>query len=314
MAFQTGTATDLDDLIDKIRLFASANGWTVNKYVAPSAGFDSELYLQKGSLYASIDANSTNAPQTYHSVFQTILQPWLYLYAATGFDTGATVDSQPVFSPAVKTAWLLGPMTAYYFFADLNYFHVVVETIPGEFQHFGWGEVSKIGTYTGGFYAYGTIWDQSGIFIDVPASFRHTTPFDGISNQAANASVLGTDVDTTFQWKTWSTGVVTSSRCIPVGRNGILDDLTTLGPNQFNALTPLQPMPAGHGMSGDLYSIVGHILDIRNVNIQAIAPGDTQSIGGDIWYVFPTQTKNDPNIRDDLPNSGYYGFAYKKVP
>ena len=49
MAYQTGTATDCNDLLDKFRLFAIAQGWIANRWVI--AGSGRELCLQKGSAY-----------------------------------------------------------------------------------------------------------------------------------------------------------------------------------------------------------------------------------------------------------------------
>ena len=38
MAYETGTASSVVDLLDKFRLFAVAQGWTSNRDVAAGAG------------------------------------------------------------------------------------------------------------------------------------------------------------------------------------------------------------------------------------------------------------------------------------
>lgn len=318
MAFQTGTATNLDDLIDKLRLFLSAQGWTIDKWVAPTGGFDAELYVHKGNVYVSMSTNELTTTQTYHSVLQLIQRPYLYLYLNTGFNGANLVYQQPGFNtgatsfPAYSN-WLLGPMTAYYFFEDDTYCHIVVETIPGEYVHFGFGEVEKLGTYNWGTYVYGTDWQQGSSTIDSPISSQHVTPFaGGLGESTTLCSKIMHDIEGANVLYRFSSSAGTL-RAIGPGRFGQAEDVTQIGPNDFNGLTALG-MPWVHTIAASsLFRPVGQLKDMRPINVQAFTPGQTISIGGDTWYIFPLVTKKDPTITDDLPNSGWYGWAFRQV-
>ena len=312
MAYETGTANNLDDLLDKLRLFALANGWVVNKYVAPVNGTDSELYLTKGEVYANLEARLQTGNQVFHGVFQIIDRPYLRIYMSTGFDTNQAVDSQPQSSPGSESDWLLGPMQAYHFFSQGDYLYVVVEVLANEFNHFGFGQGTKIGTYTGGVFNLVTSWGQSTFAIDVPTSGTHRVPFDLVTNNTVKCAVLGSDVSGTFAWYGYASSTV-AARALGILRSNFMGPVFEYTPNDFNGRTILQPIVLGHGMPGDLYTIIGHAPDIRYVNIKALSPGESITLGGDTWLTFPVVFKKDPAIRDDLPNSGYYGLAYRQV-
>ncbi len=49
MAFETGTATDYKDLVAKLRAFATANGWTENRYLVGDNGEDELIMTSDGA-------------------------------------------------------------------------------------------------------------------------------------------------------------------------------------------------------------------------------------------------------------------------
>lgn len=73
MAYQTGTFVNEEGLLEILRVFALANGWTQN------ASTTSELYLQKGSLYFNFNAVSDQ----------------LRVSGSIGYAGGSTWDDQP---------------------------------------------------------------------------------------------------------------------------------------------------------------------------------------------------------------------------
>ena len=87
MAYQTGTFTDSDDLLDILRLFLIAQGWTVNQYVVEGTGY--KLCIVKSGTYFALRS------MTNEAFFSTRNQTGISVAGATGFDSGATWDAQP---------------------------------------------------------------------------------------------------------------------------------------------------------------------------------------------------------------------------
>ena len=75
MSYETGTATDPNNLLDKLRIFALANGWTVdysggrtNVGGSLQAGSNNVIAMNKGGLYVVLyqdtSSNSTQSSTT----------------------------------------------------------------------------------------------------------------------------------------------------------------------------------------------------------------------------------------------------------
>ena len=60
MDYETGSATDAHDMLDKIRTFLVANGWTQNGYVSETYGY--RLHLNKGALYINMFSGIATDP------------------------------------------------------------------------------------------------------------------------------------------------------------------------------------------------------------------------------------------------------------
>ncbi|TYP83875.1 hypothetical protein BCL69_10401, partial [Nitrosomonas communis] len=91
MAYETGIATSLFDLLDKIRLFAITQGFTQNEFTVVDSA-TKRLYMQKDTangggltFYFGIEAFvSSGATSTE-----------LRIRGATGYTSGAALSSQP---------------------------------------------------------------------------------------------------------------------------------------------------------------------------------------------------------------------------
>lgn len=316
MAFQTGTANDVDDLLDKIRLFLSAQGWTIDKWVPASSGYDAELYVHKGTeVYISMETAVQSGLQYYLGVNQVIDRPAINTYINTGFNTGNAVDAQPGGSgQEIQTDWLLAPIDTYWFFEDDYYLHVVCETVPGTYAHFGFGQLNKLGTYNYGVYAHGTRWNHFTSYIDAWNNAQHNLPFDRDSTNITHCSRILHDVEGVNKEYDFYAGGQDLNRAIGPGRGGPQMDMWVIPANDFNGLVTLCPSWVHTGAASGLWRPVGQVPDYRMVNIKSLVPGSTLSIGGDTWYVFPAVVKKDPaDNTDDLINSGWLGAAYKQV-
>jgi len=165
MAFETGAATDLDDLFTKLLTFAVANGWTQDASVSGD-----EPALHKNGIYIQFRYNGTSPGGSGRSVG---------LYQSTGytgglkpgahpndsgsgrFDAGASTDSNIALERCALHLIGEGPFTYWFFENDASpcYLHCVVKKGSDQYRHFGFGELEKVGNWgagaTGGEYCYG---------------------------------------------------------------------------------------------------------------------------------------------------------------
>ena len=150
MAYQTGTASGANDLLDKLRLFAVANGWSANRWA--DIGNGRELCLAKGSAFFSLRSyqNETVALNGSYGANRT----GLAVTGADGYSAGAAWDRQPGYpqrtsggatdqysgyTPFVTNP---GPFPAYHMFApDSKTIYLEVEVTTGTFQRLGFGSL-----------------------------------------------------------------------------------------------------------------------------------------------------------------------------
>ena len=137
MPFQTGTATSFVNLLDTLRLFATANGWTENSWVSPA------LSLQKGTIYANLNATATD----------------LQMKGSLGYSGAAAWNAQPSThapTPRIRDGWygaVTWPATYWMFIhTSPDDIVVVVRYQPTRYLYFTFGSLTKYGTYTGGEY------------------------------------------------------------------------------------------------------------------------------------------------------------------
>jgi len=81
MAYQTGTSANPDQLLDALRVFAVANGWTQLRWAPDGTG--QTLSLAKGGLYVHLRSAVNERLSTRYN---TITGIWLI--GSTGFDAG----------------------------------------------------------------------------------------------------------------------------------------------------------------------------------------------------------------------------------
>lgn len=127
MAFTSGTATDYHDLLDKLRIYLLAQGWTVNNWTAPgSLTANAQLDVTgpgiSGGQAPSISIRSDNAPASSSYVWQIAAYP--------AYNSALAFGSQNSNSP-------------------LPYFLLWASTIDYHFYVNDWRfiVVAKIGTY-----------------------------------------------------------------------------------------------------------------------------------------------------------------------
>jgi hypothetical protein len=203
MAYQTGTATTIHDLLDRFRLFLAAQGWTEAAWSAEGTG--RRLHMSKGGTYVHFRSFQNEAPHTGAPTTET----GIAMTMSTGYTPGATEwQAQPVapVPPSSTTRYSMACTVAraqtnieYRFLADPSGDHLVLlarRTGDGSahgqtawFNYLVFGRsIIKGGTWAGGQYMSGVrmtiqINSNSGGLTNAGHSivFHPHVPFDNVS-------------------------------------------------------------------------------------------------------------------------------------
>jgi hypothetical protein len=311
MAFQTGVVNTCLDLGDALRIFAEADGWVIDRWTDEGTDWW-WLQLHKGTVHNTMIFGKTNE----------LIQS----RGCTSYDSGLSWNAQPGSTSYgadwSKTNILYEPFTNYWFFSGPIYIHVVVETNPSYFAHFGIGQISKYGAYDGGEYYYGTEWYTSDI--DDANDDYHRTPFSSDSyarehsyfDHGGALRFMEGNNSTSNGWALFSQytdrafrGVCTGGYC---NRAQALNyRLYAEGQiTSFNLSQALIPIVSTCERQDGGFSILGEPFDMRQCNISYNDPASIWTIGTDEWYLFPLKCKTYINAATSY--SGSYGLAYRK--
>lgn len=322
MAYQTGTANNLSDLLSKLATFAQTLGWVVDKLIT---GTQPGLFVHNAHGYWSTGVGT--------SLYDT-----LYISGNTGFDTSVAWNAQPGTSMTYHGPWgtyygvgttnLTGPFTSYDFFGTPDYLHVVVQISPGRFRHFGIGILDKEGDYTGGHYAYGTRVNTGGSYIGRPDIAYHTYPLSDTVSATYNSSYytsivradgLGTTLPHWFLFGSPTAGVgAMGSGCSVTGlAERPHPDTLAVVTSQSQLGAAVAPVPnAILGRSADgLWRRLGVVPDYGVCRMSGIAPRSRFSVNGDDWMIVPAMQLRDTTnaYGDGGDNSHLLGYAYRIV-
>lgn len=324
MAYETASATGPNDLLDKLRAFALANGWTID-YHGPrtNAGGAS----QGNGLNALAVTKAGCSWVLYHSSAgdSNLPGPRIALYTYPGpWVASAGTDAQANLSPIPFCTNMGGPYVGYHFFTDSTraYLHVAVEVAAGRFSHFHLGHFDRVAASGVAAYATALVWDMRSSEINNQNSGYHNVPWDGNSNFSVNVAggAIRADSDGTVPRylrlnESASSAAVEARggfRASIVGSfgHGILG---LMRPSAITGRAILVPCLVTVSRSGNenLQSILGTPYDLRLVRIDNLAPGEVMTIGSDQWKTFPIVRKNGPL---GMENSANYGYAYRVVP
>ena len=334
MAYETGTATDIADLISKLSTFAVANGWTEDRRDSGNG----IIGLSKNSVFVSGRWDPASHDMLSLHQANAILpssgtEPGdVASDSGNGYNTTSS-HANTVLDDERHVELGPGPYPSYYFFENDSgpaYIHIVVETSTDSFVHFGFGEIDKVGDgWTGGEYVYGhnrgfTQWVSTGNTHLLSGVTDATNP----SLIAQNATIRISGFPNQPVGTVW--GMVSGSARLDArqgtdsaanARVGVQGGFQA-GP--FSSPWGVFPASKTSGLI-PMYSIglfycnndtenhayfLGWQADVRGVNIRGIAPKEEIVIGSDTWVIFP-QTKR--NTAASIDNSTYSGVAYKKV-
>lgn len=329
MAFQTGTATSLANLIATLDTFLTANGWTQDQ-ATPGSG----IYAwNKNSMFVQVRWD-TSSPNFLGIAYSTA---FINIATLPGNHTGddgqiniSGTDADIDNGRHVQIG--NGSSIQYWFFEqDSNpaYVHIVVERSTGAYVHWGFGELDKIGNWSGGEYCYGQ-WQDLGFSGDKfqPLSPRNSFLLDGMigdtgsgEDRAATVKLTGSEFGEagTVEWGCSIGDMVSVS--VPNDRAGNAKGkiqggfrgglyalpLGFVRGNQNTGLVHMYPVSIAYFRANRVY-MMGSMADVRGISLRSFAPEQTFVYGGDTWYVFPTLTKNT-----DTEFGNMQGIAYKRV-
>ncbi|MGI9277957.1 MAG: hypothetical protein ACR2PT_24310, partial [Endozoicomonas sp.] len=348
MAYETGPANGVDDLLDKLRLFAIGLGWTVDRFDTTSVGTGTgtsnngkwlQLHHADAGYHNRVSDNRIDDVAT-----NSYPKPYIHTFGATGVNTGsANYRDQPGASWQVSnkqttsasfastTNGLRGPFKAYHFFGTSFYLHVVIEIVAGEYAHLGVGRLDKCGDYQGGEYGYGTSWyyylNSTSAWSANAHDSDHGQPFDAYSSQTSIYRSVGYlrlgHGDFNNEWaRPYSGSNSTFSTISGPGREtsphsyrrNPYATLWNCTPNITNGVSPFIPSLIMFQQRDKNCFTAGEVRDYRFVNMTNLVPGQVITLGSDQWLCFPIKAKGSKVIEaKGQVNSWRYGIAYRKV-
>lgn len=315
--YETGAASSVTDLLDKLRIFATANGWTQNFFGTRTTGSGQALQLTKGAMactfIADTSAGTSADPGNYFGAYQH-----------DTYNAGNGTENQANKSLQCLANGMTGPYVAYHFMTGSeggsDYLYVVVEVTSGTYKHAGVGKLVGMGALTNGHFAFGCRWGYGSTPISDPLAAYHAWPFDSGESgfRGGPATQVRADCDgVTPRWYDFSSGVSYGNRAgggvRAVGSalgtlRGTVYGPTLYGASAITGRTTLVPCMIYGERTSNLASILGYAPGMRWVKLDYIAPGDILTLGADQWKVFPVIRKNGSAGQ---VNSGLYGYAYK---
>ena len=332
MSYQAGVSTGPNDLIDKLRIFLIAEGWTVNLFAAIGAGW--RLHVQKTAADATVmyfNFRSAIAETGVTLITEDNVAgangtvTGLVINGSTGYNVGEIWHHQPgksINASLESTGMCMTQMSttaipAYYFFtpdSDSDTVHIAVVVTAGKFQFMSFGLLVKQGTITGGQF--------------FSASFSSETPYDNWNNDWYSPNYFShcrdgeghgavyVNVDATASWRT-STGenypeilwpcVVGQQVNVSYSQDGLASFFWSHAPNSYNAMAAMCPIYTLLKRDDDNYSLIGWPDGVRFLNVTNYDPAEEITYGAETWTVFHA----DSQVGD--PVNMYCGFAFKKV-
>ena len=322
MAYETGTATNPIDLLQKLVTFLTANGWTLDSSVADGTGWRAHLHRGGDFINLKSTTGAVNPWGFTPAPAPTASSAALHLYMGTGWNgaanwnlqAGAPIGNGVAFTVGCSMPLPTGAITSYHFFADASGDNivVVVEKTTNIFADLGWGvSLTKAGSWTGGPYFFGSLYGYS--FANTSTTKQGTQnglsahdPFrwgDPINN--GSPGYVRADVDAfTGKWLSCSNSTIVSTtgytgKKLAVGLRGFTSAIPTDIPSEEffrERLTPdftnqatLIPVRIYAARDAGGYSPLGSIPAVfrSNATEEGFSSLTEVPLGADTYMIFP---------------------------
>lgn len=317
MPFSNVTYTDLDDLMTKFVAFAVTNGWTQDDLDLAS----NEAAISKGTKFMSWSWD--------------VGQSRIFWFQALGFTGGNSPgnhpnDAGPQTGNARGTVIADGPANADFFSgveSGSEYLIAAVERAPGLYTYWAFGDLIKVGDWTGGEFLGKQSWPghgSAGADQDAPFDARNIPLLDSLHSEGGQGDTVHIEgVHSQPALEKW--GEMRGSGSTNTDRNGepraLLEGASRGGPwfNSLNFLEvqptngfiPLQPWPI-HYRSAAQWTLLGFIPGMRGLKIRFITSREEFTLGSDVWKAYPWVKKSDAD--SGTPESENEGMAFLKTP
>lgn len=215
MPYEFGTAVSQHDLLDKLRIFLLAQGFTINmwaddvySYYQPALSTAGKrLHASKGGFYVNFRSCVRAFPFPYYQTTSTNCGSYtryrsevtgIVFNMSTGFDAGRMWAAQPG-GPVYSGYWYGGvlsvisgavPSYRFFYFDNPRMLLVSVERAPGEFVHALACDLEKTGSYDGGQFFCGSC---DGHLVDLYSECSVSTFESAQSAFLLNVSTFGNE-------------------------------------------------------------------------------------------------------------------------
>lgn len=351
MAYSTGTATGIADLLDKLVIFLNANGFTQDSFAVDGTGKRYHGHNAAG-LYVNI--------RSY--IGETPTNAFANRFGSTNFIAGSIVanvgtgynGANPWYNQAgvpVGTSTRYGAaalqfpnaaIPAYHFFSHGTGASVVVvvEWQAGYYQFLIFGDMTKKGTWTGGHYFGGSC---NGTFSIANGAWNGSTglhhyngpgllaeyPSTAFTNEAFIKCAVDSEAN---DWRWMNTGQGARPTPSRIGLTNLFRYGLMLhaSPNSYNDASVLHPVivsvfrDTNNSHTGSARSVIGELPKLFYLDITNLIPGQQLAFGGTNYRVFPfAQKKNGTNggtpdvtgtggVTATAFSSGIFGFAVEE--
>ncbi|VEJ09751.1 hypothetical protein [Actinobacillus delphinicola] len=323
MAYQTGNAQNIHQLLEKLAEFAKILQWEIVHHT------ETKLYLRN---------------KDGHCFALEFLSNVFYTIPCTQLNNDKSAIEQ-LGSPCLEgncykqiytrtTDLNLGNFIGYDFFGTADYLHVVVEIKPEQFRHFGIGMLLKEAEFMGGQYAFGTyLYDQD----EAKSNSRLNNYGFSANDDLTATAVVRADKFSAAQkspWYLYSANCYSTvydyakcvgSACYALGRSAMPEDYRTYHPDNYlvrysqsqfgNTLIPAPNSIIGHKLDNTLIRL-GILPDRYECTMQGIPPKKILEINGERWKIIPSAGYNEYNSTrktSNPDNTGIQGVAYRII-
>lgn len=344
MAFQTGSALNRNDLLDKLMSFMQSTGWNIFDYRLAN---DIGTY-QSARIYASRNGMHVAIRNTFYG--ENVLGlgtngrvNGIHIMLCTGFDLSVAMQLQPGSPCVVGSGKVYGnfsateirgaaiydttasdtttPVYSYYFFDNGTDVAIAAELNAGSYQILCFGELQMLSNAMTAHKAYYVTGTSTSTFANYaaisPSRFSYYQRTFGRANNNAYAGYGGTIVllNNDTYWMP-PTSAATYNLGVPCfggtgDSNGTAWYANSLMGNLVRpqiaprGVHPLFPLVFQAGTSPLLGGPLGYVKDIRGtLFVDSMINGQEVKIGGDTWLLFDN--------RHGVPALSY-GLAFKKV-
>lgn len=326
------------NVVDALRVFAEANGWTVMRNT-----------LVGNNRTVTLKRPETDYVHIYNSTTDNIR-----LRGSIDYDGGIAPDATAGRSGRAESNIGTGPYVKLYMFAGAApsaHVYFVVESAAGAtYYHGAFGMVEKLDAWTGGTFIDCSFWPLGPTNANVfryengGASTVHALFGTDFRTNATPADLTGVggvrcDIPEDSRVNTWAgftrvngglhngvTSLVDFAVCSGVNYSYGADALSaqpsnlTYGAfynddNVFSNRSVFRPIELAVVRIGGYLSPIGRAPNVRFCNISKFTDTQEITIGSDVWKVFPMVRRGTGALAPPNHTAGSenFGYAYKKV-